>query len=198
MLAYIGRNQTSDCMLNLMHTVLLVRLGFFRELMGHEGIMEPLHTVNHGGFGPKVIEQTSDEVNKYLKWVWGCLCHERSEYTTGMIHAGLQTTCARAALHIQIVQWPRIGSNKQGPLNVNSTGRLHPKATWLQFQAEAECNYVPFIYLKTVGFEQMISLACCFSFQAVLFILAQPGNHNMKLLKNCGKCDIAGDALPGK
>lgn len=57
---------------------------------------------------------------------------------------------------------------------------------------------MPFIYLETVGFEQMISLAGCFSFQAVLFILAQPGNHNMKLLKNGGKCDIAGDALPGK
>lgn len=61
-----------------------------------------------------------------------------------------------------------------------------------------KCNYIPFIYLKTVSFEQMISLACCFSFQAALFILAQPGNHNMKLLKNSGKCDIAGDALPGK
>lgn len=53
-----------------MHAVLLVRLGFFRELTGHEGIMElPLHVVNHGGFGPKVIEQTSDEVKKYLKLV---------------------------------------------------------------------------------------------------------------------------------
>lgn len=56
-------------LLNLMHTFLLVRLGFFRELMGHEGLMEPLHMMNHGGFGPKVIEQTSDEVNKYLKRV---------------------------------------------------------------------------------------------------------------------------------
>lgn len=31
-------------LLNLMHSVLLVRLGFLRrELMGHEGVMEPLH-----------------------------------------------------------------------------------------------------------------------------------------------------------
>lgn len=66
------------------------------------------------------------------------------------------------------------------------------------FKLKLKCNYIPFIYLKTVGFEQMISLACCFSFQAALFILAQPGNHNMKLLKNSEKYDIAGDALQGK
>lgn len=99
-------------LLNLMHAVLLVRLGLFRELMGHEGVMEPLHMGNHGGFDPNVIEETSGEVNKYLKWVWGCLWYERSEYTAGVIHAGLQATCAWATLHIQIVQWPRIVSNK--------------------------------------------------------------------------------------
>lgn len=66
------------------------------------------------------------------------------------------------------------------------------------FKLKLKCNYVPFIYLKTVGFEQIISLARCFSFQAALFVLAQPGNPNMKLLKNSRKCDIAGDALPGK
>lgn len=66
-LAYIGRNQTSDVSVEPMQAVLLVGLGFFRELMGHEVVMQPLHTVNHGGFGPKVIEQTSEEVNKYLK-----------------------------------------------------------------------------------------------------------------------------------
>lgn len=50
-----------------MHAVLLVRLGFFRELMDDEGVMEPLHMVNHGGFDPKIIESASDEVHKYLK-----------------------------------------------------------------------------------------------------------------------------------
>lgn len=44
----------------------------------------------------------------------------------------------------------------------------------------------------------MISLAYRFSFQAVLFILAQPGKHNVKLLKNSGEYDIVGDALQGK
>lgn len=54
-------------LLNPIYTVVLVRLGFFRELMSHEGVMESLHTVNHGGFDPNVIEETSGEVNKYLK-----------------------------------------------------------------------------------------------------------------------------------
>lgn len=83
------------------------------------------------------------------------------------------------------------------PLSVNSTGRLHANASYI-FKLKLKCNYVPFIYLKTVDFEQMISLACRFSFQAALFILAQPGNHNVKLLKTSGKYDIAGDALQGK
>ena len=83
------------------------------------------------------------------------------------------------------------------PLSVNSTGRLHANAGYI-FRLKLKCNYITFIYLKTVGFEQMISLACRFSFQAALFILAQPGNHNVKLLENSGKYDIAGDALQGE
>lgn len=131
-----------------MQAVLLVGLGFFRELMGHEVVMQPLHTVNHGGFGPKVIEQTSEEVNKYLKWTQGCLCYKRSEYTTGVIHAGLQTICAWATIHMQIVQWPRIVSNRQVALSVNSTGRLHPNVTGLHFQAEAEMQLHPIHLLE--------------------------------------------------
>lgn len=49
--------------------------------------------------------------------------------------------------------------------------------------------------MKTIGFEQMISLPCCFSFQAVQFIVAQPGNYYVKLLKNS---EIAGDVLQGE
>lgn len=41
----------------------------------------------------------------------------------------------------------------------------------------------------------MISLPCCFSFQAVQFIVAQPGNYYVKLLKNS---EIAGDVLQGE